>query len=184
MESFVKLLTGIAWPVAIIWVAFLFKTQVRQLIDRISQVKYGGVEANFNAILAAAEATSFKIEKDSPSNPASTHPELASKLDQLRRIAIISPRAAIMEAWLLIEEAAGQSGFIQGASVPRVNVYLFVEELIRQNKLPAGTDALVTQMRELRNSAAHSISDFELSHSEADRYLELAARMSSLILSA
>jgi hypothetical protein len=184
MENFVKLLTGIAWPLAIVWVALLFKTQLRHLIDRISQVKYGGVEANFHATLKVAEATSLRIEKDAPATALPTPPEIATRLDQLRRIATVSPRAAIMEAWLLIEEAAGQSGYIQGASIPRVNVFLFVEALIREYKLPAESGELVTQMRELRNRAAHVISDFELSQSEADRYLELAAKVSTLILSA
>jgi hypothetical protein len=56
-----------------------------------------------------------------------------------------------------------------------------VEELVRREKLPKGSDSLLDQMRKLRNQAAH-LPDFSLNQDETDRYLQLAARMSELIL--
>lgn len=179
MELLVKLLTGIAWPIAVVWVAYLFKGELRSLLHRMSQLKYKDVEAKFELDLADAEAKVVQIEKASPS--AAPRPEISSKLEQLRRIADVSPRAAIMEAWVLVEDAAGRSGFVQGAAIPRVNPHLFVEELVRLGKLPTGSDSLLDQMRKLRNQAAH-LPDFSLSQDEADRYLQLASRMSGLIL--
>lgn len=179
MELLVTLLTGIAWPVAVVWVAYLFKGELRSLIHRMSQLKYKDVEAKFEIGLAEAEAKVSSIEQSSPSLPS--RPEITSKLESLRRIADVSPRAAIMEAWVLVEDAAGKSGFVQGAAIPRVNPHLFVEELVRREKLPKGSDSLLDQMRKLRNQAAH-LPDFSLNQDEADRYLQLAARMSELIL--
>ncbi len=179
MELLVQLLIGIAWPIAVIWVAYLFKGELHLLLLRMSQLKYKDVEAKFETGLAEAEAKVIAIEKNTPSLPP--RPELTSKLEQLRRVADVSPRAAIMEAWVLVEEAAGKSGFVQGASIPRVNPHLFVEELVRLGKLPVGSDKLLDQMRRLRNQAAH-LSDFSFNQDEADRYLQLAARMSELIL--
>lgn len=109
-------------------------------------------------------------------------PELTSRLEQLRRIAEVSPRASILEPWVLVEEAAARSGFVQGAGVPRVNPSLFVEELIRLGKLPPDSAALVRQLRKLRNQATH-LPDVSITQDEADRYLELAATASELILS-
>lgn len=179
MEAFVKLITGIAWPVAAIWIAYLFKGELGSLFHRISLLKYKDVEAKFETGLAEAEAKAISIEHASPST--NLRPEITSKLELLRRIADISPRAAIMEAWVLVEDAAGQSGFVQGAAIPRVNPHLFVEELVRLGKLPKGSDSLLDQMRRLRNQVAH-LPDFSLNQDEADRYLQLAARMSELIL--
>lgn len=181
MEQFVKLITGIAWPVAVVWVAYLFKGELRSLLHRMSQLKYKDVEAKFESGLAEAEA---KVSSIGPSPVAlPPRPEITSKLESLRRIADVSPRAAIMEAWVLVEDAAGRSGFVQGASIPRVNPHLFVEELVRLGKLPKESDALLDQMRKLRNQAAH-LPDFSINQDEADRYLQLAARMSELILNA
>jgi len=179
MELLVTLLVGIAWPVAVVWIAYLFKGELRSLLHRMSQLKYKDVEAKFESGLAEAEAKVTAIEKSSPSTLP--RPEISSKLEQLRRIADVSPRAAIMEAWVLVEDAAGKSGFVQGATIPRVNPHLFVEELVRLRKLPMGSDSLLDQMRRLRNQAAH-LPDFSLNQDEADRYLQLAARMSELIL--
>lgn len=179
MELLVNLVVGIAWPVAVVWIAYFFKVEIRSLLDRMSQFKYKDVEAKFEIGLAEAEAKFLAIERFAPQLPL--HPEITLKLESLRRIADVSPRAAIMEAWALVEDAAGRSGFIQGATIPRVNPHLFVEELVRLGKLPKGSDSLLDQMRKLRNQAAH-LPDFSLSQDEADRYLQLAARMSEVIL--
>lgn len=179
MELLVNLLVGIAWPVAVVWIAYLFKGELRSLLHRMSQLKYKDVEAKFEIGLTEAEAKALSIERVVPQLPQ--RQEITSKLDSLRRIADVSPRAAIMEAWVLVEEAAGKSGFVQGAAIPRINPHLFVEELVRLGKLPKGSDSLLDQMRKLRNQAAH-LPDFSLNQDEADRYLQLAARMSELIL--
>lgn len=180
MELVVNLLVGVAWPVAVVWVAMLFKSDIRSLLQRISQLKYKDVEASFEEGLAKAEAKAATI---GPAPDPVAQPELSTRLAQLRRIADVSPRASILEAWVLVEEAAAKSGYVQGASMPRVNPYLFVEELVRLEKLPDGSASLLEQLRKLRNQAAH-LPDFGLTQNEADRYLQLAARVSELILSA
>jgi hypothetical protein len=181
MDVFVKLLVGISWPAALVWIAYLFKGELRSLLHRMSQLKYKDIEAKFDSDLADAEAKAVQMEMTLP--PATPHPEISSKLEQLRRIADVSPRAAIMEAWVLIESAAGKSGFVQGAATPRINPYLFAAELVKLGKLPEGSDALLKQMRNLRNQAVH-LPDFSLTRDEADRYLQLASQMSGLILDA
>lgn len=86
-----------------------------------------------------------------------------------------------MESWLLVEEAAGKAGFVQGATTPRVNLPLFLDWLVRDNKISKNTAKLVEKMRHLRNSAAH-LKDFELTRDEAERYLKLAAQLSLIIV--
>ena len=178
MDSLVKLIVGIAWPVAVVWVAYLFKGELRSLMHRISQIKYKDAEANFASDLAQAETKALSIPQVPANAPQS---EISSKLDSLRRIADVSPRAAIMEAWVLVEDSAAKSGHVQGTAVPRVNARSFVEDLISRGKLPAESGPLIDQMRKLRNQATH-LPDFVISHDEADRYLQLAAKISELII--
>ena len=179
MDLVVNLIVGIAWPVAVVWIAYVFKGELKSLLRRVSQLKYKDLEAQFGAGLALAESEVSSLQAAPPAAP---RPELLSKLESLRRISDVSPRAAILEAWVLVEDAAGRSGFVQGASIPRINPHLYVEELVRLGKLPAGSDSLLDQMRKLRNQAAH-MPDFTVDQDEADRYLQLATRMSELILS-
>ena len=179
MELVVNLIVGIAWPVAVVWIAYVFKGELKSLLRRVSQLKYKDLEAQFGAGLALAESEVSSLQAAPPAAP---RPELLSKLESLRRISDVSPRAAILEAWVLVEDAAGRSGFVQGASIPRINPHLYVEELVRLGKLPAGSDSLLDQMRKLRNQADH-MPDFTVDQDEADRYLQLATRMTELILS-
>lgn len=180
MELVVNLLVGIAWPAAVVWVAMIFKNEIRSVLSRISQLKYKDLEASFDKGLGEAETNAAIVSANEGTQPHNQ--EITPRLKQLRRIAEVSPRASILEAWVLVEDAAAKSGFVQGAAVPRVNPYLFVEELIRLGKLPAASSELVGKLRELRNQAAH-LPDFSITQKEADRYLELAAKTSELILS-
>ena len=116
MQLIVDLIVGLAWPVAIVWIAYLFKHELRGVLGRVSLLKYKNVEAKFELGLAQAEAKVAEIDIKGTDSPAPA--EISSKLESLRRIADVSPRAAILEAWILIEDAAGQSGFVQGASHP------------------------------------------------------------------
>ena len=89
MDLLVQLLIGIAWPIAVIWIAYLFKGELRLLLQRMSQFKYKVVEAKFEGGLAEAEAKAIAIEKSTPSLPP--RPELTSKLAQLCRISDVPP---------------------------------------------------------------------------------------------
>jgi hypothetical protein len=159
----------------------MFKGELKALVSRISHLKYKEVEAKFEKGLAEAEAEVKKVELTTP--PALPQPERLSQLDQLRRIAEVSPRAAIMEAWVLIETAATVGGFTSGTVMPRVNPRLLTEQLVRVGKIPDESRVLMDKLRQLRNQAAH-LPDFALSQDEAERYLKLAVKISEIIRSA
>ena len=176
MTEIVALISAIA---SIVWVAYLFRTEIRSLATRVSHLKYKDIEATFEKELSDTEAKIKELaKKHTITEPNS---ELQSKIEQLHRIANISPRAAILESWLLIESAAGQSGFVQGASIPRINSLLFVDWLIREGKLPADSIEVVSSLRELRNKASH-LPDFSISLEEAERYIYIAVKISTLIV--
>lgn len=73
----------------------------------------------------------------------------------------------LLEAWVLVEEAAAKSGFVPGASVPRANPSLFLDELVCLGKLARGSAALIEQLSNLRNQATHLL-DFSITEEEAD----------------
>jgi hypothetical protein len=179
MTEFVALISALAWPAATVWISYLFRGEIRGLASRMSHLKYKDMEATFEKELKEVEAKVDSITHQK--NQAPPSPDFMSKLEQLQRIAEIAPRAAILEAWTLIEAAAGQSGFVQGAARPRINSMLFVDWLIREGKLPQNSIELVQAFRDLRNQAAH-LPDFSISRDEADRYIRLAVKISTLIV--
>ena len=182
MSTVADLASALAWPLAFVWFVQKYGNDVKELIVRLSKVKFGNAEAEFTLGLKAAEelaneAPLIEASKDLPEEGA----EFSKRMSQLERIADVSPRAAIMESWLLIEEAAGKAGFIQGASIPRINPLLFIEWLVREGKIDKSTAILVDRMRKLRNEASH-MRDFELTKDEAERYLKIAVQISLLII--
>ncbi|MGR7118242.1 DUF4145 domain-containing protein [Klebsiella aerogenes] len=182
MSTIADLVSALAWPLAFVWFVQKYGNDVKELIFRLSKVKLGNAEAEFTLGLKAAEelANGAPIV-EAPTDLPEKDIEFSKRMAQLERIADVSPRAAIMESWLLIEEAAGKAGFVQGASVPRINPLLFVEWLVREGKIEKSTAVLVDRMRKLRNEASH-LKDFELTKDEAERYLKIAVQISLLII--
>ncbi|EOE6576270.1 TPA: DUF4145 domain-containing protein [Salmonella enterica subsp. enterica serovar Typhimurium] len=182
MSTVADLVSALAWPLAFVWFVQKYGNDVKELILRLSKVKFGNAEAEFTLGLKAAEelanaAPLLEASKDLHKEGI----EFSKRMSQLERIADVSPRAAIMESWLLIEEAAGKAGFVQGASIPRINPLLFIEWLVREGKIDKSTAILVDRMRKLRNEASH-LKDFELTKDEAERYLKIAVQISLLII--
>ena len=182
MSTIADLVSALAWPLAFVWFVQKYGNDVKELILRLSKVKLGNAEAEFTLGLKVVE----ELAGETPLAEASKvlpeeGVEFSKRMAQLERIADVSPRAAIMESWLLIEEAAGKAGFVQGASVPRINPLLFIDWLVKQGRVDNSTAALVNKMRKLRNEASH-LKDFELTKDEAERYIKIAVQISLLII--
>ena len=180
MEHFVELVRIVSWPITTLWLGFLFRAELRQLLARVSHLKYKDAEATFGRELAQAEFKAATIEASSDPQPAL--PVEASQVEQLRRIADVSPRAAIMEAWILVETSTFGSGAVSPA-FPTSSPTPVIRELMAAGKLPKDTEQLLRQLRELRNKAAH-LPDFVVAQDEAERYLELAVKVSKMIRAA
>lgn len=176
MEYFVEIIQAIAWPVSVIWLGYIFRSEVRQLLSRMSSLKYKDVEANFERDLAEAENNAKNIVV---STLPSSGQELSQK-EQLFRIAEVSPRSAVVEAWTLIETAAIKNGLTSGSAIQRTNPKMIVEYLTNSGKFSPESISLIEKLRRIRNQASH-MPDFAISQNEAERYLELAVQSAGVI---
>lgn len=176
MDYVVEIIKATAWPASIIWLGYIFRKEVRLLLGRLSSVKYGEVEANFSKELAEAEVSAQKLRIP---KPVTTQLNLSQK-EQLFRISEVSPRAAVVEAWTLIETAAVKKGLTSGTAIPRTNPRMIVEYLNNSGKFSPESLNLIEQLRRIRNQASH-LPDFAITQSEAERYLELAVQSASVI---
>jgi hypothetical protein len=181
MDFVLGIVNAVSWPICILWLAYLFRPEIRAAAARISRLKFKEFEASFSEELTDVEQEFAKVEKSLPDSEVPRTPVTSPELKQLERIAEVSPRAAILEAWRLIEDAAGRSGFVQGAAIPRTNTALFINWLVREGKIPVDSEATFQALRDLKNQAARE-SDFFITPSDAHRYLRLAARARQLIL--
>ena len=91
-EQFIaSLVSSLAWPVAVVAIAVIFRVQLRQLLGgRLSRLKAGPIEAEFDLVAS-------HVQLELPA--ADDRPLAASPLSrELRELAESSPRGAILEA--------------------------------------------------------------------------------------
>ena len=63
-EYVLRLLTIVAWPLTVLIIAFAFRTSLRNLLTRLSEVGFGSASARFEKNLDKAEAIAPKAAED------------------------------------------------------------------------------------------------------------------------
>ncbi|MBC8527259.1 MAG: hypothetical protein H8D22_10505 [Candidatus Cloacimonetes bacterium] len=182
MEHLIKLVETLAWPAAAIWLSYIFRSEIRKLLGRVSALKYKDIEAKFEKELTAAEEEAKKAipekAKFISGDEESVYPApYDSRYEQLLRIADESPRAALLEAWIEVEsslsEAAEKFNIYNSRRVPPRKVVI---ELINTGKYAKTILPLFEDLRGLRNEAAHA-PQFVPSKRQTRRYLQMAIEM-------
>lgn len=183
MEHVVNIIDALAWPAAVVWLGYLFRSDLRKLLGRVTSLKYKDVEASFEKELAAAEEEARKAlpNKEKPSSLADEEPVYPSPYDEryerLLRIAEESPRAALLEGWVEVEaslsEAAERNG-VQNSR--RTSPRKVVLELINTGGYANTLLPFFEDLRGLRNEAAHA-SHFVPTSKQTRRYLQMAIEL-------
>ncbi|MEZ8286671.1 DUF4145 domain-containing protein [Vibrio sp. 10N.261.51.A1] len=179
MEHIVEIIKALAWPVAFVWLGYLFRNEVRSLMGRLTALKHGDTEISFNRGLEQVEQKASEIVQPKEPVHESTPEELSQK-EQLYRLAEISPRAAIVEAWTLIETAAVKSDLTTGTAFKRTNPKLILDHLANTGHFSPNSIEVINSLRQLRNRASH-MPDFAITQEEAERYLDLAIKSAHTI---
>ncbi|MBO3752406.1 hypothetical protein J5X84_40650 [Streptosporangiaceae bacterium NEAU-GS5] len=96
------------WPLAVLVLILLFRAEIRQRIVRLQSFKAGpgGLEAGF-ASEQVAEAISNASEAMKGRTAPGT-PEIQEDRERLERMARISPRAAVLESFRILDLALKQ----------------------------------------------------------------------------
>lgn len=98
--TFIEQMVGhLAWPAVILVVLLVFHKQIGERIPQITRLRAGPFDAEFTEALRDSE----DAMSDAHIPPAS--PEVEEDRRRLERIARISPRAAVMEAFTLVDNA-------------------------------------------------------------------------------
>ncbi|MBE7157436.1 MAG: hypothetical protein INR62_03205 [Rhodospirillales bacterium] len=156
----------------------IFRRRISSLFPLIRRFKYRDLEIEFRKSLEAA------VEKSRAALPAqSATPTVPLLPDRVYSLAELSPRAAILEAWLKVEEAGIDALREKDPSFDskRMLPPLRLGELLNQNQIINGKQLeIFHQLRDLRNKAAHMINAV-FSSDEAAKYISLAAALASQI---
>lgn len=170
----------IAWPVTAIIAFFILKKHIAALSPFVERFKYKDFEVEFRKSIQELTEQS-RIALPARDNDEKT----AIPTNRLYALAEISPRSAILEAWLQIESAAAEAihtreptieyNKVAGISPLRLGEQLNRREIINSKQLE-----IFHRLRELRNKAVH-IRDETFPLDEVLEYIVLATALASQI---
>lgn len=168
----VELIKSLAWPVAAVIIAALFRAELRGLMKRIKKGKVGPAEFEFEEKVAALnyEAT---IEGRTREIPIDS--ELVSQ-------AVHNPRGAIVSAWLNVEESARDLALTKellSEKMARSPVSV-IRAIKDAGLLDLRFVGLMNSLRELRNRAAHD-GDFMPEPQSVIDYVRLATELTKAL---
>lgn len=174
-----KIVEAIAWPSVVVGVLLFLRKELPEIVRSLRKLKFKDVELEFDesARVLAAETKRAVPARDlgdflvMGQSYSSIHNRLADLAD-------LAPRAAILEAWLLVEASA--AGFLNKHQSGKPTAYpgpiRILEGLRRAEVLTPPQEAAFEHLRKLRNEAVHT-PDAEFTASAVSNYIDSAITM-------
>ena len=173
-----NLVASIAWPAVLVGVLIWLRKPLATLVTALRSAKFKDVELGFGRKLQELEDKAEQAKLPAlGERPAWKYenPDDWTFGDYIERLAPISPRAAISEAWRHVElafrAAAARTG--DRPSTGSMDLTQFLE---REEVLPRDAASLAKDLKTLRNRAVHA-DDFNLDPEQAIEFARLAERV-------
>lgn len=178
MEYFVKIVDSLAWPIAAIWLGYIFRGEIKNLLERVSTLKYKDLEADFRDTLVEVETEAKKITAQD-SDPSSMSDQNNERYYRLMRLSEISPRAAILEAWIEVESELFKLCDRASFRTHNKNGFALVRDMVANDILPENIIPLIDGLRKMKNDAVH-LPEFGFDDT-GKRYLSVAIGISKML---
>jgi len=138
----------LAWPVAVVTLAMIFREEFRVLLRNLRRGKVGSAEFEFERGVASLEANAQDLIEASDTD---------SDDSSVKRLARLHPRAAILEAWMRLEDQIIDAATRMNLANPTAHRYALgaLRGLRESQLLPANRLAVLDELQDLRNQAAH-----------------------------
>jgi hypothetical protein len=148
IDLIIRLLQVVIWPLTVLFLATAFRAQIAALIGRVSRVKRGELEIDFNQKL---QQIADKAEEDVQAAqkhllPSDPHARLIYSLLE------VDPLSAILAGWVRFAEAARKR---LGDASPMLNGMRLIGELQKREFISDHDAEILHMFRGLRNDAAH-----------------------------
>ena len=193
LEFISSLINSLVWPSVTIITVFILKGTISEVMLGINKIKYNDFQMDFGKELAKIESTinqsedygksdkkQLKNDKAEINNISNKNPE-----QQIKAVAEISPVAAVIMTWSLVENKI-QSTILKlsiSPDYPFYNSALKNVQLLKENNyIDKFTEQTLTQMRILRNKILHEdISNEPITYSEAIAYCKISMNIALIL---
>lgn len=166
----------LAWPLFATVTLLLFRRQLLGLGGLVQSLKYKDVEVNFRENMRVVE-TASAIQQGT-SEPPRPHGDYMSRmLDRFADLTVISPRSAIIEAWVQVELAAidflKRENALPASGASTLPPLKLVNALKNGQFLDPTRLKLLNALRNARNDALH-VADDAIKESDATDFVLVA----------
>lgn len=182
LDFIASIVGSLAWPVAVVLIALLFREQLARVLLTLTRVKYKDVEIDFGRELEKAnqEAKELDVQRKLPAQKPTLTGEKKtdSLLTEAASLAAEFPEPAVAVAWTAIEHEIMQAVMRLAISpdYPPYNSTIKNIQLLHEDGvIDDATVKLLDRMRRLRNVAVHRAeSRWSISPDEAREFIALA----------
>lgn len=148
-----SIIGSLAWPAAVVWLAYLLRSPLAKLIPRVRSLKYGDFHVDIGEQIEAAK------EQVDAENEAAAAPPLPEPPLSFKSLAEADPRAAILSAWLPVEGELNELVNTSGGDGSRRPMALQIEDLGHRGVLNRSLVKTLLDLRRIRNTAVHLTGD-------------------------
>ncbi len=177
LTALVEAVKALAWPVTVLSIIYLLRTSLRELLSSIyeGKLRYKDLEVVINRKLV--EARSALGDKATPATEEKNI-ALGDPSAKLLELAQQSPRAAVLESWLLVESAilSIAARLQQTDSKPsKRSPYQLLHAVLQSSEVvPASVSTAISKLRDIRNQTVHA-SDYQPTVDDAEEYVLLSS---------
>jgi len=180
--EFIAVVIGsLAWPVAVVILVLLLLKPIKELIVQMQSFRAagfgGGIEAEF---ARGAEGVQKQIREAEEAGIVSIEaPVGESAVERFSALAEVSPRGAVLEAWMMLENDLKEAS-VETAPPNLHNTNIIARGLVDANKLPLFVVPWISDLSVLRNRAVHA-TDADLSRKIVRNFLSSVDYVRGLI---
>ncbi len=177
-----KLVETLAWPAVVVGVLLLLRKELPSIVRSLRKLKFKDVELEFGEAAVALAAETKRVVPPVKQDVLLLGQPESQVVARLEPLAELSPRAAILEAWLHVEAAAAAVIQKQSPTSFRSNPgpMRIREGLRRAEVLTPPQEAAFEHLRRLRNEAVHA-PEAEFTAAAVAGYIESALAMAGYL---
>lgn len=179
-----SLFSSLAWPVAILIIALIFRRQFSKILEgiRLKKIKRGDFELDFDQELSEIKSKVQELELSEPESKlkaisAESESTLLAADEQIELISQINPASAIALAWSNLEREL-QNTILRlaiSADYPPYNSPLKNIQLLKEYKyIDKNTFQILNRLRILRNESVHTMYDSRITVKDVEEFNQLA----------
>ncbi|MBA4355523.1 MAG: hypothetical protein C0409_12625, partial [Novosphingobium sp.] len=145
LEWSASVLGALAWPLAALVIALVFRRHLLALLARLDELNWGDKSARFARKLDRLESEAPLVSAE-PDGPAIA---LSGDHGRFLKLLDLSPTAAVLDSWSRVEEAL--QGLALNHALASGDAAEAGRALQQRGVLPARTVGMIGEMRSLRN---------------------------------